>query len=157
MRSYWQCAFGFLLFLVLTNTLVAQEEGVKSQPVVTIHLLRSHPSEKAVGRFWIDWNNKWADVIKSKRVEGDGAREIVQLLSEQLLPKPAENFCGHHPIYGVVARNNEGTVLKTSLCFKCGTWVKPGLRLSISGNSNSEDSLLSRLREEVEIPDWDPE
>ncbi|RYD48035.1 MAG: hypothetical protein EOP85_04355 [Verrucomicrobiaceae bacterium] len=64
----------------------------------------------------------------------------------------ASHFCGHDPIYGIEATENSGKVLKTSLCFSCTTWVKPGKRLRIDGEPGSENILCKALREVIELP-----
>ena len=119
---------------------------------VVLHLLDHTGKAKAKGRFWIDWNKSWRGIVQSRKVTGKEADAIIALLKKSLQPDEATNFCGHDPIYGIVATEENGKQLETSLCFKCVTWVRPGKRLVISGKPGADNPLAVELRKVIEIP-----
>ena len=120
---------------------------------VTLHLLDHTDEKKTASRFWLDWNDRWRGIVESKKITGDRAEEIIAKLRRSLLPEESTNFCGHDPIYGIEAVAADGKVLKTSLCFKCVTWVQPKKRLTIAGKPGAGNALCRLLREELEIPE----
>lgn len=121
--------------------------------MVRIHLLDHTGKKKTETRFWIDWCKNWRGVVSSKVVTQKDAEEIIGLLRKSLLNTEAGHACGHDPIYGIEAIDVDGKVLKTSLCFSCLTWVKPGLRLEIKGERGINHALCKKLREAIELPD----
>ena len=119
---------------------------------VTIHLLDHTDKQKTQTRFWIDWSKTWRGIISSKEVAGEDAEKVIKQLRSSLKNTEALHFCGHDPIYGIEATGSDGKVLKTSLCFTCLTWVKPGSRLEISGEKGPDNKLCKLLREFIELP-----
>lgn len=103
-------------------------------------------------RFWIDWSKEWRNINDTRSVKGDEAVALHTLLRESLVNSEAQHFCGHDPIYGIVAVDAEGKILKTSLCFTCGTWVRPNERLDIAGPMGIENPLCVALRKIIELP-----
>lgn len=102
--------------------------------------------------FWIDWSKSWRGVTTMKSISGSDADTLISVLREHLLNTEAMHFCGHDPIYGVDAVTADGKPLKTSLCFKCGTWVKPDMRLDIKGRAGINNPLCKELRKLIELP-----
>ena len=137
--------------LVLLLLFAANVAGAGT-PTVTVHLLDHTDKVETKAKFWIDWSKKWRGVISTKVVTGDDAEKIIKQLRSSLTNTEAEHFCGHDPIYGIESTDSEGKVLKTSLCFTCLTWVKPGLRLSIAGKRGAENELCKMLRDVIELP-----
>ena len=132
--------------------------GVRAaEPKVILYLLDHTRKEETEKKFWIDWSNAWVGIIKTKEIEGEEAELIVKQLRRSLKNTECTNFCGHDPIYGIIAKNKEGRTVKTSLCFKCGTWVKAGpgkgLRLDIKGEFGIDNPLCLILREHLELPE----
>ncbi|MGY8644163.1 MAG: hypothetical protein ACKVJU_24090 [Verrucomicrobiales bacterium] len=119
---------------------------------VVVYLLDHTDKKKTETRFWDDWNNSWRGVVELKKVTGKEADALVALMKKSLLPEEATNFCGHDPIYGIIVKTEDGKTLKTSLCFKCLTWVCPKERLSISGKPGAENKLCIELRKIIELP-----
>jgi hypothetical protein len=139
--------------LILILTLLAGIHASAGESMVKIHLLDHTGKKKTQTRFWIDWSKNWRGVVSSKVVTQEGAEEIICLLRKSLLHTEAGHACGHDPIYGIEAIDCDGKVLKTSLCFSCLTWVKPGLRLDIAGERGIHNLLCKRLREVIELPE----
>ena len=133
---------------VFSGTLASAAESQ-----VTVHLLDHTGRKKTEARFWIDWSKNWRGVVASKVVTGKAADELILHMRQSLLNKEAGHFCGHDPIYGIEAIGADGKKLKTSLCFSCLTWVKPGLRLNIAGERGANNALCRKLREVIELPD----
>ncbi|NNE93672.1 MAG: hypothetical protein HKN23_18640 [Verrucomicrobiales bacterium] len=119
---------------------------------VTLHLLDHTDKVAAKEKFWIDWNNSWRGIVQTKTVTGKEADAVIALLKNSLKPDEQTNFCGHDPIYGVIATTAEGKQLKTSLCFKCVTWVQPKKRLVIAGQHGPDNPLAIELRKMIELP-----
>jgi len=92
-------------------------------------------------------------ISKSKSIRGEEAQKIIALLRRSLANTEATHFCGHSPIYGIVAYREDGKKLITSLCFSCLTWVKPKTRLNITGKRGIENELCKALRAHIELPD----
>ena len=136
----------FCLALFLGSVALAGEAKV------TLHLLDHTEKKETKERFWIDWCDRWQGVVETKTVTGEVADKIIAQLGKSLLKEESDNLCGHHPIYGIVATQEDGTVFKTSLCFSCGTWVKPKKRLSIAGKHGVNNELCKTLRAIIELP-----
>jgi hypothetical protein len=141
------------MILMATAFLQAQEAKL------TVHLLDHRDLEKSPARFWIDWSKKWRGIVQTEEASPEQAAKVIAILRTSLLKTLSTNLCGHDPIYGIEAVDEEGKVLKTSLCFSCLTWVQPGKRLAIAGQPGSSNELCKALREIVEIPEVlrDPE
>ena len=135
-----------LAFLLLFTPSYAGE------PKVTLHLLDHTGKEPGVEKFWIDWSKNWRAIEKTKSIEGNDAKIIVDPLKISLKSTECMNLCGHDPIYGIIARDQNDQIIKTSLCFKCGTWVKPRLRLDIGGEFGINNPLCLLLRKHIELP-----
>jgi len=119
---------------------------------VVLHLLDHTRKSQKKERFWINWSKEWRRIEESKTIRGTEADLIIELLRESLLAREALHFCGHNPVYGIVAKSAEGQVIKTSLCFKCSTWVLPNKRLSITGPRGTTHPLCKLLRTHIELP-----
>ena len=122
-------------FLIVALTLLSSGAAIAGEAKLTLHMLDHTDKRKTETRFWIDWSKNWRGIVKSKTVTNEAADEIIIILRKSLLNTEATHFCGHDPIYGIEAIDTDGKVLKTSLCFTCLTWVKPGLRLDIAGRA----------------------
>ena len=94
-----------------------------AEPKVVLHLLDHTGKAKCEKRFWIDWSEEWRGIVKSKTLSKEDSLSVVKALRTSLLKESSSNFCGHDPIYGIEAVDAAGKTLKTSLCFKCVTWV----------------------------------
>jgi hypothetical protein len=138
-----------IVALILLSSVLASA----GEATVTLHLLDHTTNKKTETRFWIDWSKDWRGIVSSKVVPKETADEIITLLSKSLLNTEAMHFCGHDPIYGIEAIDTDGKILKTSLCFSCLTWVKPGLRLDIAGECGANNVLCKKLREVIELPE----
>ncbi len=138
--------------LVISLSLLGFLPVSAETPRVAVHLLDHIGKQKTKTRCWIDWSNQWRGIVSTKEVSGEDAGKIIRQLSESLKNAEAAHFCGHDPIYGIEATNAEGKSLKTSLCFTCLTWVKPGLRLNIDGERGANNPLCKALREVIELP-----
>jgi hypothetical protein len=138
---------------ILALTLLSSVIALSGEAMVTLHLLDHTAKKKTETRFWIDWNKEWRGIVSSKVVTKESADEIIILLRKSLLNTEAMQFCGHDPIYGIEAIDTDGKILKTSLCFSCLTWVKPGLRLDIAGDRDANNLLCKKLREVIELPE----
>lgn len=123
-----------------------------AEDAVTVHLLEPTGKRATRERFWIDWSNEWRGIVTTREATPEQAAKLVELFRGALLKREAEHRCGHDPIYGIVAKSADGKVLKTSLCFTCLTWVKPGKRLLIAGGAGAENDLCKALREVIELP-----
>jgi hypothetical protein len=121
-------------------------------PSLIVHLLDVTDKEQTDQRFWIDWSDKWRGIIETKNASPQEAEKVIQILKTSLLTTPATHFCGHDPIYGIEATDSDGKKLKTSLCFKCLTWVKPKKRLDIAGKPGPDNELCMALRSIIELP-----
>lgn len=139
--------------LIVVLTLLSSVFVLAGEAKVTLHLLDHTAQKKTETRFWIDWSKEWRGIVSSKVVTKETADEIITLLRKSLLNTEASHFCGHDPIYGIEAINTDGKVLKTSLCFSCLTWVKPGLRVDIAGELGANNVLCKKLREVIELPE----
>lgn len=137
----------FVILALLGTSLVHAGEQT-----VTVHLLDHTDKKETKSRFWIDWSKTWRGVVATKAASETEAGKIIKLLGRHLTNSEALHFCGHDPIYGIEATNSSGKVLKTSLCFTCLTWVKPGKRLDIAGTPGPENVLCKALREVIELP-----
>lgn len=124
-----------------------------SAQTVTVHLLDHTGKKETKSRFWIDWSDSWRDIVTTKAASKEDARKITLLLRTSLTNAEASHFCGHDPIYGIEATDSAGKALKTSLCFTCLTWVKPGKRLVIAGKTGAENDLCKVLRSVIELPE----
>jgi hypothetical protein len=102
--------------------------------------------------FWIDWSKNWRPVTATKTVKGAEADALNAQIKLSLESSESDNQCGHDPIYGIEATTSDGKVLKTSVCFTCGTWVQPEKRLSISEPHGIENPLCVSLRKVIELP-----
>ncbi|MCH9023052.1 MAG: hypothetical protein IID32_09865 [Planctomycetes bacterium] len=91
-------------------------------------------------------------IVQSKTIKGEDAKKIVDLLGAMLKSSEATHFCGHSPVYGIVAKRADGNTVKTSLCFDCLTWVKPKKRLVIEGSRGINNPLCLVLRKHIELP-----
>ena len=120
---------------------------------VTLHLLDHTGKSKSKEKFYIDWSNSNRAIEKTKIIEGEDAKKILQSLKDNLSTSVSENFCGHDPIYGIVAVSAEGKKLSTSLCFKCATWVRFNKRLIIKGKYGIDNPLCMVLRKHIELPE----
>lgn len=138
--------------LLLVFPLLAGSLALAGEPSVTVHLLDHTDKKKTKTRFWIDWSNSWRGIVETKTVSGEKAAEIIKTLRANLSNAEAMHFCGHDPIYGIQAKDEDDKVLKTSLCFTCLTWVKPKLRLEISGERGANNVLCKALRGVIELP-----
>lgn len=139
--------------LLLALALLIPISTLAGEPKVSVHLLDHTGEKRTKSRFWIDWSESWRGIVESKVVTGKEADEIITMLRTSLKTTEAAHFCGHDPIYGIEADDGEGRVLKTSLCFKCLTWVLPGRRLDIAGKTGIENELCRKLREVIELPE----
>lgn len=139
--------------LILALSLLTSIHALAGEAKVMLHLLDHTGKKKTERRFWIDWNNDWQGIVSSKVVTKEAADEIIILLRKSLLNTEAMHFCGHDPIYGLEAIDTDGKILKTSLCFSCLTWVKPGLRLDIAGELGINNVLCKKFREMIELPE----
>ena len=139
--------------LIVTLTLLSSALASAGEAKMTLHLLDHTSKKNTETRFWIDWSKNWRGIVSSKVVPKETADEIIMLLRKSLLNTEAMHFCGHDPIYGIEAIDTDGKILKTSLCFSCLTWVKPGLRLDIAGERGANNVLCKKLREVIELPD----
>ncbi|MGB0153950.1 MAG: hypothetical protein ACPGFB_07950 [Verrucomicrobiales bacterium] len=119
---------------------------------VIVHLLDHTDAKNTEQRFWIDWNEKWRGIVASETVTGEKAGELIEMFQRSLEETEALHFCGHDPIYGIEATTADSKVLKTSLCFTCVTWVKPGLRLNLAGERGADNELCRALRTVIELP-----
>jgi len=122
------------------------------EPKITLHLLAAKGEKSNGNRFWIDWSDHWMGISKSKSIRGEEAQKIISLFERSLTNTEATHFCGHSPVYGVVAYREDGKKLKTSLCFSCVTWVKPKTRLDIKGKRGIDNVLCKALRAHIELP-----
>jgi len=132
--------------------LVASMGPASPEDAVTVHLLDPTGKRATKERFWIDWSNEWRGIVTTREATPEQSAKLVESFRRGLLKEEAGHFCGHDPIYGIVAKSADGKVLKTSLCFTCLTWVKPGKRLSIAGGKGAENELCKALREVIELP-----
>ncbi len=149
----WLLTFAKMKSLILILILIASVHASAGDAMVNLHLL-DHTDEKTTEtRFWIDWNNTWRGIVSTETVTNEAAEEIILLLRKSLLNTEAMHFCGHDPIYGIEAIDTDGKILKTSLCFACLTWVKPGLRLDMAGERGANNELCKKLRELIELPE----
>ena len=127
------------------------------EPKVTLHLLDHTRSEPTGKKFWIAWSKEWRGIEESKIIKGADAKEITDALRTSLKNTPSQHFCGHDPIYGIVAQNENGQTITTSLCFKCMTWVQPAgtkdRRLDIAGKLGANNPLCLMLRKHIELPE----
>lgn len=140
-------------FLIVALTLLSSVLALAGEAKVILHLLDHTAKKKTETRFWIDWSKEWRGIVSSKVVTKQTSDEIIALLRKSLLNTEAMHFCGHDPIYGIEAIGTDGKILKTSLCFSCLTWVKPGLRLDIAGERGANNVLCKKLREVIELPE----
>ena len=138
-------------FLILLVSLFCWHAAA-DETKVTVHLLDHTDAKHTEHRFWIDWNEKWRGIVASETVTGEKAGELIEMFQQSLETTEALHFCGHDPIYGIDATNADGKVLKTSLCFTCVTWVKPGLRLNVAGERGADNELCRSLRTVIELP-----
>ena len=128
------------------------------EPKVMLHLLDHTGKEPNGKKFWIDWSKSWRVIEQTKIIEGGEAQTIIDQLRVSLKTTECLNFCGHDPVYGIIAKDKKGKTIKTSLCFKCGTWVKPGIRgtkgqrLNIGGKHGKDNPLCLILRKHIELP-----
>jgi hypothetical protein len=139
--------------LIAALALCSVIPALAAESKVTVHLLDHTGRKKTDTRFWIDWSKRWRGVVASKVVTGKAADDLILHMRQSLVNKEAGHFCGHDPIYGIEAVEADGRKLKTSLCFSCLTWVKPGLRLNIAGERGANNALCRKLREVIELPD----
>ena len=139
--------------LIVALTLFSNVLALAGEAKVTLHLLDHTAKKKTETRFWNDWSKNWRGIVSSKVVTKETADEITAQLRKSLLNTEAMHFCGHDPIYGIEAIDADGKILKTSLCFSCLTWVKPGLRLDIAGERGANNALCKKLREVIDLPD----
>ena len=139
--------------LILALTLLASIHTLAGEAKVRLHLLDHTDKKKTEKRFWVDWNKNRRGIVSSKVVTNKPAEEIILLLRKSLLNTEAMHYCGHDPIYGIEATDTDGKIMKTSLCFSCLTWVKPGLRLDIAGKRGANNVLCKKLREVIELPE----
>ena len=154
--NYFKLTHNMKLILLLWLSLcsISLSEDVK----VVLHLLDHTGKKPTDKKFWIDWSESWRAIEKTKTIEGEDAQEIIDQLRVSLKTSHSQNFCGHDPIYGIIARDKEGKVIKTSLCFKCVTWVTPrragqkGKRLHIVGKPGANNPLSLVLRKHIELP-----
>lgn len=123
-----------------------------TEPLVKLHLLGDVQERGEKGGFWIDWCENRRTIEKSALIEGDDVREIIESLSSHLLSRDAGNLCDHSPAYGIIARDEQGRILTTSLCFSCSSWVRPKRRLKISGGYGINNPLCLVLRKHLELP-----
>ena len=129
-----------------------------AEPKVMIHLLDHTGKSSKDKKFWIVWSESWRVIEQTKIIEGDEAQTIIDQLKVSLDTSESMHFCGHDPIYGIVARDKDGKTIITSLCFKCSTWVKPGIRgrkgkrLNINGKRGKDNPLCLVLRKHIELP-----
>lgn len=152
-------ALSFLAMLSLSRATEGPEapqadasEVRAAEPKVTLHLLDHTKKLKTETRFWIDWNDEWQGITKTKTVTGKIAEAIIAQLEKSLLAEESDNLCGHHPIYGIEVTRQDGSTLKTSLCFSCNTWVKPKKRLAIEAEYGAQQPLAKTLRAVIELP-----
>ena len=136
-----------LFYLILHITAFAGD------PKVTLHLLDDTGKSKSKEKFYIDWSDTNRAIEKTKVIEGEDAKKVLQALKDNLSTSKSSNFCGHDPIYGIVAVSASGKKLTTSLCFKCVTWVKPKKRLNIKGKHGVDNPLCLVLRKHIELPE----
>lgn len=139
--------------LILVLIFLTSVHALAGEAKVALHLLDHTDEKKTERRFWIDWSKRWRGIVSSKVVTDEAAEEIILILRKSLRNTEASHFCGHDPIYGIEAIDTDGKTLKTSLCFTCLTWVKPGLRLSIAGERGANNVLCKKLREVIELPE----
>ena len=137
--------------LIILSILVTSQ-SLAEEPRVLLHLLNQGEVQPKGKKFWIDWTEGWMGIKKSKTITGVDAEKIIALLRTSLKPTEATHFCGHSPVYGIVASGQDGKTLKTSLCFTCLTWVKPKMRLEITGEAGVENELCRLLRSHIELP-----
>ncbi len=149
--------FHLLSLFIAVGMLCAAEPARKEavEPKVMVHLIEplkenGAPNQK---KFWIDWRDVWYAIVETKTVSGKQAASLVELMEQYLLNSEAMHFCGHSPVYGIVARRADGQLLKTSLCFTCGTWVRPGKRLYLGGEPGIKNPLCLELRKVIELPE----
>ena len=57
-------------------------------------------------------------IAQSKTIKGEDAKKIVDLLGAMLKSSEATHFCGHSPVYGIVAKRADGNTVKTSFVFR---------------------------------------
>ncbi|WP_193210428.1 hypothetical protein [Luteolibacter marinus] len=133
--------------------LFCHTQSFADEPALIVHLLDHTDKQETKTKFWIDWSNKSRGIVSTKEASTEDAAKIVAKLRESLTNVEADHFCGHDPIYGIEAIDSEGKRLKTSLCFTCLTWVKPKLRLSISGTRGKDNELCKMLRDIIELPE----
>ena len=138
--------------LSLIVFLLCNVQGVAEVPRVVVHLLDHTGKQETKTKFWIDWSKTWRGIVSTKKVSDEDAVKIIAQLRSSLKNTEAMHFCGHDPIYGLEAVDSEGKLLKTSLCFSCLTWVKPNLRLDISGKAGIDNELCKILRGVIELP-----
>ncbi len=119
---------------------------------VTVYLLDHTGAQSTKTNFWIDWSESNRSIVATQVVTGELADKIINELTSSLKSTEAAHLCGHDPIYGIIATNRDGRQLKTSLCFKCLTWVKPNRRLNIAGKAGVDNKLCKMLREIIELP-----
>src|SRR5690606_35555876 len=113
MKSLMGC-FGAICAILVQVGTTSVEEG---SPQITLHLLDHTDEQQTKTRFWIDWSKKWRGIVSTKSISGVEAEKVIKQLRVSLKNTEAENFCGHDPIYGMVATDEGGNVLETSLCF----------------------------------------
>jgi hypothetical protein len=138
--------------LLLVFALLACGALRAAEPVVTVHLLDPTGKRETKARFWIDWSKAWRGIVTTRAATPEQAKALVALCRTSLVNEEAEHFCGHDPVYGIEATSADGKALKTSLCFSCLTWVKPGKRLSIAGERGVGNELCKALRAVIELP-----
>lgn len=123
------------------------DQVVSAEQQLTVHLLDSTGKIKTESRFWIDWNNEWLGILKTRKASPELTAKAIQLMKASLTHKESDHFCGHRPAYGIVATDADGKVLRTSLCFECFTWVLPGRRLNINAQSEELAKVLKEITE----------
>ena len=139
-------------FLIAVVACLSSSVAQAAEPSVTVHLLDHTDSKETKSSFKIDWSNTKRGIVETKKLEGEAATAIIELLQANLNTEEQTNFCGHDPIYGIVAQRADGETLVTSLCFKCNTWVLPGKRYVIAGKAGAENNLCVELRKVIELP-----
>ena len=138
--------------LTLILTLFASTFALADEAKVTVHLLDHTDEKKTETRFWIDVNEQWRGIVKTKEVVGEQAKQLIAVLDHSLQWVDSRNRCGHDPIYGIELVREDGSTLKTSLCFSCSTWVQPDRRMTIAGEHGINNELCKKLREVIELP-----
>ena len=77
-----------------------------------LHLLDHTGKEPNGKKFWIDWSKSWRVIEQTKIIEGGEAQTSIDQLRVSLKTTECLNFCGHDPVYGIIAKDKKGKTIR---------------------------------------------